>query len=268
MTKIIRENFESIHQLLTAIKSRPNNQIMKSGHSSEIGDYNFTKTNNFQEAEELFKTGYTEILPQIKTGLDKNIETMNVENRRRIKTGVFGYAPHVPNAILGLPNSMILTESQPQKVKTISIVVEICENWTVKAEEFIKSGIAALSVINTLELKGYRVALKVAFFSAKEGNEYAFATVKVKDYREHMDLQKLCFPLAHPSMFRRFGFKWLETCSGLTNSSWMYGYGHQINENSKVRKEFLEENEFFINLKVTKECNYDPNKIIERLLKG
>ena len=90
-----------------------------------------------------------------------------------------------------------------------------------------------------------------------------FATVKVKDYREHMDLQKLCFPLAHPSMFRRFGFKWLETVPGLTEVGWSFGYGRTVKNYKKFKKHFMKENEFLIDLNLTKKYNYNPEKIIE-----
>lgn len=260
--KIIKEHFDSIHQMLNVIESRKNNSVMSSKDSSQTGDKSFTMTSSYSEAKSLFENGYTDVLEKIKIGIAANLNKTQVENRRRVRTGVVGYAPHVPNAILGLPNSMILTDAQPQKVKTVSVVVGITENCGTAAEEFVQSGIAALSVVNTLELRGYRVALKVAFWCAEGGNERAWGTITLKDYREHMDIQKLCFPLAHPSMFRRFGFKWLETCPEIQDSDWAWGYGHHLNDSKFVQKNFLEDNEFFINLAVTKKCEYDPDKII------
>jgi hypothetical protein len=263
--KIVKEHFGSIHQMLSVIESRPNNSVMAGQDSSKTGTKRFTGTDSYEEAKQLFETGYTEILDQVKTGVGNNLKKTQNINRRTIRTGVIGYAPHVPNAILGLPNSMILTEQQPQKIKTVSIVVGITEKCGTKAEEFVKSGIAALSVVNTLELRGYRVALKVAFWCSEGGNERAWGTITLKDYREHMDIQKLCFPLAHPSMFRRFGFKWLETCPEIKDFGWAWGYGRQLNDSDFIKKNFLGDNEFFINLSVTKECDYDPDKIIEKM---
>ena len=263
--RIIKEHFTSIHQMLSVIESRPNNSVMRNRDESRTNGKDFTGTKSYDEAISLFETGYTEILERIKTGVGSNLKETESVNRRTVRTGVVGYAPHVPNAILGLPNSMILTEQQSQKIKTVSIVVGITENCGTAAEEFIKSGIAALSVVNTLELRGYRVALKVAFWCAEGGNERAWGTITLKDYREHMDIQKLCFPLAHPSMFRRFGFKWLETSPEIQDSGWTWGYGRQLRDNKFIKKNFLEGNEFFINLSLTKKCGYDPDKIIETM---
>lgn len=260
---VIKEHFDSIHQMLSVIESRSNNSVMMGKHSSENNGKKFTGTNSYKEARRLFENGYTEILPRIKQGVSANYKKSQTALRRTIRTGVVGYAPHVPNAIMGLPNSMIYMDKVPQKTKTVSIVASITENCNVEAEEFVKSGITAISVVNALELRGYRCEVKVDFFDGEEGDEMTFATVKVKDYREHMDLQKLCFPLAHPSMFRRFGFKWLETVPGLTEKGWAWGYGRTVKNYKKFKKYFLRDNEFLIDLKMTKDCDYDPEKIIE-----
>ena len=254
--KVIKEHFDSI-------ESRSNNSVMSGKYSSKNNGKYFTGTASYEEAKRLFETGYTEILPKIKQGVSANYKKSQNILRRTIRTGVVGYTPHVPNAIMGLPNSMIYMDKVPQKTKTVSIVVSITENCGVEAEEFIKSGITAISVVNALELRGYRCELKVDFFDGEEGDEMTIATVKVKDYREHMDLQKLCFPLAHPSMFRRFGFKWLETVPGLSESGWAWGYGETVKNYEKFKKHFMKENEFLIDLNLTKNYNYDPEKIIE-----
>lgn len=261
---IVKEHFKSIHEMLSVIESRPNNEVMSGHEESRTGSERFTGTKSYNEAKELFRHGYTEILPKIKTGVAANLKRTESRPRRTIENNVVGYAPNVPNAIMGLPNSMILTRTTPQKTKTVSIVVGITENCGTNAEEFIESGIAALGVVNTLELRGYRVNLKVAFYVAKESNDRAFGTVNVKDYREHLDLQKLCFPLANPSMFRRFGFKWLETIPGI-KEHWSFGYGSQINDLDFIKENFLADNEYFINLAITKRNEYNPEKIIAEL---
>lgn len=264
-TRIIKEHFKSIHEMLSVIESRPNNEVMANKHESRDNGKGFTGTRTYNEAKEIFQNGYTDILDKIKSGVSANLKRTEIRQRRNVQTGVVGYAPHVPNAILGLPNSMIYTKTAPQKVKAVSIVVCTSENAGTEVEEFIKSGVAALGVVNALELRGYRVNLKVAFYVARCGNERAFGTVSVKDCGEHLDLQKLCFPLAHPSMLRRFGFKWMETQPEIKDHEWAWGYGGQINDIKFIRENFLSDNEYFINLKITRENEYDPEKIIEYL---
>ena len=206
---IIKEHFNSIHEMISVIESRPNNPVMKYEDSSKSNNEYFTGTKSYDEAKQLFRNGYTEILPKIKTGLATNLKRTEIRNRRRVETGVIGYAPHVPNAILGLPNSMILTKQAPQKTKVVSIVVGITENCGTETKEFINSGIAALGVVNSLELRGYRVNLKVAFYVAEKENDRAFGTVNVKDYREHLDLQKLCCLILTVDICRFYNYRWI-----------------------------------------------------------
>lgn len=267
MANVVKEHFTSIHQMLTVINNRPNNSVMDGKRSSITNDKGFTGTRDWEEANELFEHGYVDVLDKIKAGVAAGIKKTEVIQKRRVSNGVVGYAPNVPNAIMGLPNSMIYMEKTPQKIKAVSIVYNICDNCMTEAQEFIDSGVAVLNVINRLELNGCRVNLKIMYFCANEGSDYAFGSVDVKNYREHMDLQKLCFPVAHPSMFRRFGFKWLETCNGLKERRWSSGYGHSIHGGAdhSVIKEQLQENEFYIDLKITKKHNYDADEIIESM---
>ena len=264
---VVKEHFKSIDEMIRTIESRPNNEVMRNEHSSQATSmdyYQFTKTHTYDEAKKLYSFGYKEILPKIKKGFGQEVRKTAMIERRQVTTNVVGYAPHAPNAILGLPNSMILTKSQPQKTKALSICYCITQNCGTDADEFVRSGIAVLGVINSLELHGVRVKLRIAFYCANEDNEYAFGTVDVKHYREHLDLQKLCFPLAHPSMFRRIGFKWLETCHGLKND-WSCGYGSQLFDNNVIKKHLLEKDEVFLNLRITKKYDYDVSKIIDSL---
>lgn len=253
--------------MLNVIEQRPNNDVMRRENASVTSSESFTGTRSYEQAKKLFQNGYTKILDEVKFGVNANVKASKIVNRRKVETGVVGYAPHIPNAIMGLPNSMILTHSDPQKIKAISIVYCICENCGVDTKQFITSGICVLSAINSLELRGVRVNLDIVFFNAEGGNQRTFASVKVKDYREHMDLQKLCFPVAHPSMFRRFGFKWLETTPELTDDGYSFGYGHSINGDVDKMKEILKNNEVYIDLSVTKKCKYNVDKLVEYIQK-
>lgn len=265
--RVAEEHFASIHELLRVISARPHNAEMAARNSSEDNDESFTGTKNWDEAVHLFETGYTDVLPEIKTGIEKNVKASGVQNRRFVRTGVVGYAPHVPNAILGLPNSMIYTEVPPQKVKAITIYYAPTENCGTETKEFIRSGICALSAINILEMSGVRVNLNVVIFSGLNlyETEGTFPTVKVKDFRDQMDVRKLCFPIVHPSLFRRFGFKWLETSPQIKEKGWCFGYGHHSQKFNAIIRENMDENERYITLADTKQAEYSPEKLIEQM---
>lgn len=266
--KIVKEEFASIRELLKVLSSRPNNAFMNGQHhSTRQGRKDFTGTNTYEEAVSLFENGYKDVLPQIKEGLEKNIRATGNHERRFVRNGVVGYAPNVPNAIQGLPNSMIYTEKQIQKVKAVSIFYSPTANCGTRVETFIKSGICVLSAINILELSGVRVNLNVIMFNAANDSETegTRVSVKVKDYREHMDVLKLCFPVVHPSLFRRFGFKWLETSPGITEGGWAGTYGHHCPKMYNLTRDGLKENEYFVGLKETEDVEYSPEALIDKL---
>ena len=134
---IVKEHFDSIHKLLSVVESRPNNSEMKGEDSSRTGSKDFTGTGSWNEAVDLFRNGYKDVLPKIQAEVSKNLKATATQNRRNVRTGVVGYTPHVPNAILNLPNSMIYTETQHQKIKAISIYYSPTSPCFTETEEFI-----------------------------------------------------------------------------------------------------------------------------------
>jgi hypothetical protein len=239
---------------------------MKGENESTTNGEDFTLTKSWDQAIDLFQYGYVDILDELKVGMKAATKFMTPQNRRKITTGVVGFVPHVPNAILGLPNSMIHIESEVRKTKAISLVYSITGNAYVRADQFVKSGIAVLSTIHALELRGIRVSLKIMFFNARCNDDRTIGTVTLKDYREHLDLQKLTFPVAHPSMFRRIGFKWLETVPGLTDTDWSSGYGRTMDTDDVLEiKGLFGANEHFLNIPIVEECEHDVDNIINRL---
>lgn len=265
--KYIKEEFNSIRKMLEVIERRPNNTVMRNEHSSDRDDYGFTHTHSYNEARGLLLNGWDGCLDEIKTAL-KAVQAGGTADRRKVTTGVVGYAPHVPNAILGVPNSMIMTEQKPKKQKVISILFDSTENAGTEANELAKAGIAVLGAVQSLEQQGVRVNLKVAFFTAHKREEAVFATLKLKDYREHLDLKKICFPIAHPSMFRRIGFKWLETCEGITEEAFAYGYGshYRFSEHKQeYRENVLDRNEVFIDLDMIREAQFDVKELLKKI---
>ena len=98
-----------------------------------------------------------------------------------------------------------------------------------------------------MELSGVRVKLDICVMCSKNNGEWQIGCVNVKSYREQMDLKKLCFPIAHPSMFRRFGFRFLEKSKDMENN-FCFGYGSsaQADDEQELNKKVFGETDFFI----------------------
>ena len=250
MQNIIIENFSSINEMLSILNTRENNSIMKYEDSSKTNGYDFTKTKSYEEAEKLITIGYTDILDEIKMKL--KIQASSNDSKPIQRNEKFGYIPNIPNSIMNLPNSMINTKRIPRKINTINLTYAPVSNFGTDKETFVENGIKILNIINNLEKNNIRVKLSIALKCSECGNEITLATVNVKNYQENLNLQKLCFPIAHPSMLRRFGFKWLETTPEITEYGWNRGYGRSLYNKEKI-KHLLKNNEIFLTLDEIKE---------------
>ena len=265
------EKFDNLTVMMRELESRKNNPHMEWANSSHVMGGSFTGTETWDEAKSLLLNGWEEPLEQLKKGVGQNIKTNVTRSKAIPSTGIVGYAPCVPNAIIGLPNSMITTQRTPSKVKAVSLTYSVGVNCSWNTEEITKAGIAALNVVNDLELQGYRVALNVEILSAGKGNEDLCACVKVKDWRQPMDLKKLAFTIANPSMLRRFGFRWLETTPLMTRDDFASGYGIPLSNKdyethlSIVQNSgYISKNEFFITAALCRDEDYDTHRIMKR----
>lgn len=230
--KVIKEVFDTYSGLLDTLNSRPNNQIMQNKHASHDTGRNskeFTGLDNYTQAEKMLTTGYLDVLSKLEKSVEnqQKISAKFTENikRPRPKNSVMGYVPNVPAALLNLPEAMVNTTRVPQKRKTLSVLYSIGGNCDRDTDYFINAGTALLSAIDIVERSGITTRLEVGFFTAKYNNEYTFPTLKIKDYNERYSLQKISFPLVHPSMFRRIGFKWLESTPDIKETGFNFAYG-------------------------------------------
>jgi len=271
MTYVV-ENFNSLKELIKANETRKPNKVFAGKHqASDERDSDrdsFTRTKSYAEAVELMRNGYAEPLEKIKRGVEANMQGMSAE-KTAVKNDIVGYAPCVPNAILGIPQSMINKELTVKKSKILTIIHDATSNCDTSTETFIKAGIATLTIVNSLEKRGYRVSLRVAFKNSRACEQRTFATVTVKDWRQPLDLQKMTFPFCHPSMLRRIGFKWLETTPRLTERDFAYGYGRSLSGvdsyedivKELTEKHLIADNEKYINLDLCKRKEFDAQEI-------
>lgn len=265
-----KEHFDSIHKFLATINSRANNSVMSGCRSSITGDSDFTGTQSYEEATELITKGWEEVLPKIKEKFDtavKHNQNGSIDKRRTCNH-VVGYAPNVPNAILGLPQSMIYQHKEPQKCKVVSIVYAPDANCGTSAETFIKAGIVVLNIINRLELNGIRVRLMIASMDSYSNKTFISCTINVKDYREQLDLKKLAFPIAHPSMLRRFGFKWLETFPELKEDGFSVSYGKTISgvsdhKDDLVKAGIIKDTDYYTSLGQIEDLRFDTQAVMK-----
>lgn len=267
---LVNEKFSSLNELLKAINSRPNSVFMRGQNSSHENGIGFTGTSSYEEAISLLKFGYTDPIPLIKKELRNSkraaSKLYSSLPRPMPRNRVVGYIPNIPNAIRGLPESMITIEKENQKRKTMSILYSIGSCYGTNEEDFRKAGVALVSAINIIELSGIQTRLELGFMptTRQASEEIVFPTVLIKNYGEKFNIQKICFPMIHPSMFRRIGFKYLETCS-LCKKDYSFGYGRVPNQ-AELREAFKDSDNkdmFIITTDyIRSELDYNVQKIL------
>jgi hypothetical protein len=246
---IVHESFKSLIHFLDTVEKRTVNNVFKSQKelSSEHGSKRFTKTENYLESVELIKKGYSEPLNQLKKGINKKVASA-IQPRTRAKMDIVGFTPIVPAVLIGRPDSMFNRVKTPQKQKMINLVYNFGGTANITADELIKGGINFLSLVNILEKQGFRIKIDLLLVTALQQGRKITSTsclITVKEFSQRLNLLKLCYPLVHPSMLRRNGFKWIETQPKLVDKDYLRGYGTSLyyaTGNSEKEERFLRDN--------------------------
>lgn len=268
------EEFATLHEFVETVKNRPHNNKRGLGNSSEENSEDFAGIPLAECWETCFK-GIPTTVENMKKSLANCQKTTfaNIE-RRRPCNHYTGYAPNVPNAIIGYPKSMRKNQKTPQKVKVINIDYIAGANAYVSSETLERSGTTVLSLVYALEKQGYRVQLRLFTDFSKGGGDYTFysiCAVVLKQYGQPLNIQKLSFPLTSVAMFRRLGFRWLETVPGLVGHEW-HGYGRSINNINEIISymktiNIYNENSIVLDYSYIEDRDFNVDKLMEELRK-
>lgn len=257
--------FDNINDLIHYVTTKPRKP--ERDNESESSDYDFTQTHNFDEAIDLLKYGDENLFSQAKKAKSEiNVEKIlgNAKRRQVYKNNIQGYLPNVANFLIGNPNNMIDIEKKKTSQRVINIFLNIRVNAYTSAEEVTKIGIKYLNVIDILEKMGYRCNLYSGIANECSGY-YSLMLVRVKTDKEPLNIKKICFTIAHPSMQRRIKFKWMEVNDfhfDYTQRSYG-GYTNPITI-KKILDEKLRDN-FIIWTYESSACSKSVERIIEDL---
>ena len=207
------------------------------GHSTS-----WCGVDSYEQALQFLEEGYQPTVEKLKTGIKANLQGKG--KRISFHNDIIGYAPIVPLAILGVPNSMINSRMKPIKAKVIDVYYNMTASSGTKSEDIIKAGIKLLSAIIALEQQGYRFNVYAVQGYYGSGSCYMLK-VKVKDAMQPIDLKRISFPLTHTGFFRVIGFDWVSKCP---DAKYLSGYGRPIENDfdrermTKAMKEMFGDN--------------------------
>ena len=232
---ILLDVFSNINDYVEYIDNPKNNKPSRE-ISSQTEGKNFTGTSSYEEARDLLQFGDEKTLDEIKKiqrelKIDKLLG--NNINKKKSYMDVVGYQPCVPLFLNGVPNCMISDEKTKTDFKILNLYLNFCVSARVGTSDLQKAGAIHAMMIDLLEKKGYRINLYIGEVSTC-GGETIMNCVKVKTDREPLNLKKLAFAMANPSMLRRIGFKYTEVCEShidFTNN----GYGTPVEDENRIK---------------------------------
>lgn len=226
--QIMEYDFSSITEFLEYIENMPiNRRVFDSYLASEDNDFYFTRTNNLNEAKMLLKYGCHEDFDKIlelKLTLEKYIKMARTKARQF--NYYVGYAPDVKAYLEGCPLSM-LNKERPKR-KQVDIYYNSAILGDVSVKEIFNRGAITLCLVEILENMGFRVNLNI-FTMSQYDNQIHYAKFNLKSVAERLNIQKVFFPLCHPSFLRRLVFRLREETPDIEHG-WSNGYGRTCDD--------------------------------------
>jgi len=222
------EEFGSIGEFLSTIHSRSLNSVFDDGNelaSQRKGRADWSGTDDYPEALDLLEKGWSIEAQTLAKAVPIAQKTqMGASQRHKPVYSVVGGQASVPRYLQGIPTNMIDRKAIPMKHKILVLNKSMTYAAKTNVERIRQEGIKTLRIIQTLEARGYRTKLFIVF-STTEGYETNAVRICIKRPEERLSLQKIAFPMVHPAMLRRIGFRWLETAPNLKDSKYRWGYG-------------------------------------------
>lgn len=227
-------DFPSINDFVDYITNAP--LQVRDPHSTWKSDSRtrFTGTKSLEEALELMSKGWTEGAEKIEKGLKEVLKnnSTSVSTRQRSVYDVIGGNASVPRYLQGVPTNMIRQVRQPVKEKIVDINIDVCFSGGTSKEEMINNCINQLQRVVNLENSGVRTNVYVCRMGA-EDDIAELVRICVKKSTERLNVLKVAFPCAHPSMLRRLLFACDERSSELPKG-WCGAYGKVVRTENKI----------------------------------
>ena len=234
--KAFMYTFDSINEFTSYISSH--DRISGAGNMSTTSSYSFCGTDSFDDALSLLQNGWEEGAKLIDKGLKDNADkTTSASTRQRSVYDVVGGNASVPRYLQGVPTNMIRQVRKPVKQPVVDVDFNFCfPNYTTR-QEIIDTCIKTLQKVVALENSGTRVNLYASKFAAQDGVASCLR-ICIKRSTERLNILKLAFPVAHPSMLRRIAVAFDERNPDMPKS-WFFGYGNALRfeENQKTVQE-------------------------------
>lgn len=198
----------------------------KSSHNTDSDQWDWFGSRSFENALNLFEDGWTEGQRNLEDRVENFDITDHIERDKNRFESFVGYAPNVPNFLAGNPVNMFNKNNQKKK-PCIHLVFDYGASAANGGVDYTNFGYYMIQVAKIFEAQGVTTKLSIMpnFTLAQPHSEVRSMSLTLKDFGEAFLYKDIAFPLCHPSFFRRFCFKFLESYDSSINRNFNGGYG-------------------------------------------
>ena len=227
---------------LTAFQSYLDNNKVTDTFASYTGsttkDYDFTHTDNYEQAVSLMLYGDKQLAKMLDdAGLSAaRTKIYRIRDRRKLVSTVVGAVPNVPAYISGSPNSMITYRQHKIKQHVVNVAYNCAVYGGTSSRTIIDAAVRLLTALMKIEAAGTQVNLYAVNLDSTDDGTNSFS-IRIKTAGQKFDVLKMCYPIAHPSMNRRHKFRYTEVTEGIP-ASFRFGYGRPETDDGEIKKHF------------------------------
>lgn len=210
----ITRNYDSVSDYVSEMSDmtrRPPRGVYESHDDAECGK--FFWTGSFREALDLWRTGWKEgadRVAQYRKGFDAFIQAVKTAKSKQYAWDMTGEWWDIGRIATGEPECCAneLDTGDGIASRVVSIRLNNCVSAAVDANIICARGLAVLVAVDLLEACGIRCEVVVG--TATRAGNVVESNVIIKKAGEQVEPNAIAFNVAHPSFFRRFGFRFME----------------------------------------------------------
>lgn len=217
-TTFTTEIFERVEDLLATKDERTEKFSDGAKHNSSwVGA-------SYRDAFDMLEFGWNKRIDDVITEVNALSKKHDKIARMKVKNDVVGFAPHIPNLLAGVPETMINGRLEIKKSKVITIVYDSGVSSGITTYQVLNYSKKVMAYIMQLEKQGFRVRLYVLNNYSNRSKSFSML-LKLKSEYQPLDIKRLVFPMCHTAYQRAVGFDWYEK---FPQSEEFSGYGRPM----------------------------------------
>ena len=197
------QEFDRIGEAVNYLQRKPNPVDRP---ASETGSHRWTGSRDMKHALELLEVGWPEGLVEMK-GMVENIERVLLDRipRPTVHRDLSGSDVDIGAYLSGEPENMLEWQAQPANSEGIKLVVNGSASAGVSARVIKARGAVVVATIHAMQMLEIPVELWGVWASSRD-RYHSETRIQISRPGYELDIERVAFILAHPSMLRRIAF--------------------------------------------------------------